>query len=108
MSFFPVPVINPETNTRHILELWKYVWNPDREDYDRVSYQPVHIVQPRDNPSPNVSGLNTHPNHPIMLEELSADTIALLQPHRAARQEPPPPPGDLWSQCSGLAQTPLW
>lgn len=87
-SFFPVP--DPETNTRHILELWKYVWSPAREDYDRVSYQPVHIVQPWDNPSLNVSGLNAHPNHPIMLEELSTDTIALLQPHRTARQEPPP------------------
>lgn len=93
MSFFPVPVINPEMNSRHILELWMYVWNPAREEYDRVSYQPVHIVQPRDNPSLNVRGCDAHPNHPIMLEELSADTIALLQPPSNGKTGAPP--GDL-------------
>lgn len=81
MSFFPVPVIHPETNTRHILELWKYVWNPAREDYDRVSFQPVQIVEATGNPSPNVSGLQRNDGHLICLEELRPEVIALLQPH---------------------------
>lgn len=82
MSFFPVPVIHPELNTRHVLELWKYRWNPEREDYDRISYQTLHVVEPANNPVPNVSGLPRNESHTIVLEELRPEVRALLQPWR--------------------------
>lgn len=81
-SFFTVSVINPQLNTRHVLELSKYEWNPEREDYDRISYQPIQIAEPAHNPVPNVSGLQRNDSHPIRLEKLRPEVMALLQPHR--------------------------
>lgn len=92
MSFFPVPVIHPQLNSRHVLELWQYQWNEGRQDFDRVSYQPIQFVEPDNNPVPNVTGLNRYPAHPIRLDDLSAATIEMLAPGRVARPEQPSRP----------------
>lgn len=41
------------------------------------------------NPVPSVINLNRSPNEPIVLEDLSHEVIALLEPQRAARPEQP-------------------
>lgn len=60
--------------------------NGAREDYDRVSFQTIHIIQLRDNPAPNVSGLDLAPNGIIPLEDLDRTTMEMLAP------EPGPAP----------------
>lgn len=59
------------------------------DNYDRVSYQPIHVMEPPNNPVPSVSNLNRSPSEPTVLEDLSPEVIALLEPQRAARPEQP-------------------
>lgn len=91
MSIFPVPVIHPQLYTRHVLEPWEYKWNAANEDFDRVCYQPIQIMEPQNNPAPNVNGLNRYPSHPIRLEDMSEATIERLTPERVIRRPEPPP-----------------
>lgn len=93
MSYFPVPVVHPKLYTRHVLELWEYKWNATNEDFDRVCYQPIQIMEPSNNPAPNVNGLNRYPSHPIRLnlEDMSQATIERLAPERVVRRPGPLP-----------------
>lgn len=95
-QYCPVPTIHPNLYSRFMLELWEYKWNGGRQDYDRVCYQPLHLMEPRGNPAPNVTGLSAYPSNggPIPLGALDPTTIGLLQPHLARRQDQPgtPPP----------------
>lgn len=95
-QYCPVPTIHPNLYSRFVLELWEYKWNGGRQDYDRVCYQPLHLMEPRGNPAPNVTGLSAYPSNggPIPLGALDPTTIGLLQPHLARRQDQPgtPPP----------------
>lgn len=50
-----------------------------RQDYDRVSYQPIQIMEPPNNPAPNVVGLSRSQSHPVMLD-LPQKTIAMSAP----------------------------
>lgn len=89
--YYPVPEIHPRRFNRHVFELWNYEWNGAREDYDRVSFQTIHIIQLRDNPAPKVSGLDLAPNGIIPLEDLDRTTMEMLAPEHFRNQGPPPP-----------------
>lgn len=76
--------------------------NGAREDYDRVSFQTIHIIQLRDNPAPNVSGLDLAPNGIIPLEDLDRTTMEMLAPEPGPAPPPPRPPTPVFGRSHAI------